>query len=297
MKWNAKTASLLGLLAANAAVAQAATLDIQRQRSPEIRYERGTAPGDLRGDQDVPPPTGEGPSGSSRLRPGETRYDEVGFAGSRAVAGGGAADAASVAVHRSLPPGTALEVTSLDTGRTILVLVTGQMPAGADHPIDLSAGAATQLGYAGGERIPVRLRVVTPSAPDMAALRTGVATGARADAPPVLLNALRKRLPATVAAAPLRNAVPARPAPASPRPLPATSRPSAATGRYVVQVAALSSAGNAQALARSMGGFVKQGGGLHRVQLGPFATPAQAEAARGRAARAGHTDARVIAAN
>ncbi|UYY59024.1 SPOR domain-containing protein [Sphingomonas sp. S2-65] len=188
-------------------------------------------------------------------------------------------------------------MTSLDTGRTILVLVTGQMPAGANHPIDLSAGAATQLGYAEGQRIPVRLRTVTPSAADMAALRTGSATGARADAPPVLLNALRKRLPGAVAAAPIRGVVPARPSPAAPRPTPATPRPLAAKGRYLVQVAALSSAGNAQALARSVGGFVKQGGGLHRVQLGPFATQAQAEAARGRAARAGHKDARVIAAN
>ncbi|RYD47868.1 MAG: SPOR domain-containing protein, partial [Sphingomonadales bacterium] len=46
--------------------------------------------------------------------------------------------------------------------------------------------------------------------------------------------------------------------------------------------------------AQSMGGFVKPGGGLYRVQLGPFATRGEAEAARRRAAGAGYGDARVI---
>ena len=68
-----------------------------------------------------------------------------------------------------------------------------------------------------------------------------------------------------------------------------------ARGGLVVQVAALSNAANAQSLAQSMGGFVKPGGGLYRVQLGPFATRGEAEAARQRAAGAGYGDARVIA--
>lgn len=297
MKWNASTAALLPLLAMCAGYPARAQ---QRERPPEIRYER-EAPGtgyaapttqDL--DGNFAPPQAEGPSGSSRPRPGEFRYDETGYANVRSVEGGGAADAASAAIHRSLPAGTALEVTSLDSGRTILVLVTGQLPPGADHPIDLSTGAATQLGYAPGQRVPVRLRAVTASGPDMAALRAGTAPSPRADAPPVLLTALRKRLPGSPVAAlvPITSPTRTRPAASAPE-----RRAAAATGRYLVQVAALSSVGNAQALARSMGGFVKQGGGLHRVQLGPFATQAQAEAARGRAVRAGHRDARVITAN
>ena len=300
MKWNADTAALLPLIALCAGSPVHAA-----QRAPAIRYE-AEAPGTgsalpqaQDGGAEFAPPPANGPSGSSRPRPGEFRYDETGYAGVRHVEGGGAADAASVAVHRSLPAGTALEVTSLDTGRTILVLVTGQLPPGAEYPIDLSAGAATQLGYAQGQRVPVRLRAVTPPGPDMAALRAGTAPSPRADAPPVLLTALRKRLPGIPAAEPIARPAPARtPAPARPRhAAPAPVAKPAAAGRYLVQVAALSSGSNAQALARSMGGFVKQGGGLHRVQLGPFATQAQAEAARGRAARAGHADARVIAAN
>ncbi len=262
--------------------------------------------------QQVPPPAtrqesyadpaagATGPRGSSQPGPGETRYDEIGYAGVRPVSGGGAMDEAVVAVHRSLPANSYVEVTSLETGRTILVLVTGAMGPGADHPIDLSAGAARLLG-ATGESVPVRIRGVTPPATDQTALRAGRPAAERPDAPQVLLNALRKHLPGapglagrTPAPAPSYTAPrAAAPRTVPPRPAPVARAPA---GRgYFVQIAALSSAGRAQALAQSMGGFVKPGGGLYRVQLGPFANQAQAEAARRRAAGAGYGDARVLA--
>ena len=224
-----------------------------------------------------------GPSGSSRQAP--SRYDEVGYAGIRPVAGG---DGAVVAVHRSLPAGSYAEVTSLDTGRTILVLITGALSPDADRPIDLSAGAARQLGIESQARAAVRVRRVNPTAFDQAALNQGQPASPRPDTPPVLLTALRKHLPARIAAAPAstRPAGPAR-APAPPR---------APAGRgYFVQVAALSNAKSAQSLAQSLSGFVKPGGGLYRVQIGPFATRGQADAARKRAAGAGYGDARVFA--
>lgn len=254
--------------------------------------------------QDYSDPTAgvTGPSGSSQPGPGETpRYDEIGYAGIRPVSD--AADQAVVAVHRSLPANSYVEVTSLDTGRTILVLVTGSDP-GADHPIDLSAGAARLLG-AQGDSIAVRIRSVNPPSMDKAALQAGRPAGDRADAPQVLLTALRKRLPSAsnYAAAPPRvTATPAYSPPrttATPRPAPVRTPPPAprpaAQGKFIVQVAALSNAGRAQALAQSLGGFVKPGGGLYRVQLGPFATAGEAEAARRRAAGAGYGDARVQA--
>jgi rare lipoprotein A len=255
--------------------------------------------------QDVPPPTAyadpatgaSGPRGSSQPQPGETRYDEIGYAGVRPVSGGAAMDQAVVAVHRSLPANTVLEVTSLETGKTILVLVTGALEPGADHPLDLSAGAARLLG-AGGETVPVRIRTVAASPIDQGELLAGRAAGERPDAPPVLLAALRKRLPGPASVAAARPAY-ASPAVSPPRAAPPRSTPPAvrtvAGGRYLVQVAALSNAGRAQALAQSLGGFVKPGGGLYRVQLGPFATSAQAQAARQRAAGAGYGDARVLA--
>jgi rare lipoprotein A len=252
--------------------------------------------------QDYTDPTAgvTGPAGSSQPGPGETpRYDEIGYAGVRPVSGGGAADQAVVAVHRSLPANSYVEVTSLDTGRTILVLVTGTDP-GADHPIDLSAGAARLLG-ASGDSVGVRIRSVNPPAMDKNALQAGQPAGARADAPQVLLTALRKRLPSASAYVSVAPRTPSYSPPRStaPRPAPVRTAPpaarSAANGKYIVQVAALSAAARAQALAQSLGGFVKPGGGLYRVQLGPFATAGEAEAARRRAAGAGYGDARVQA--
>jgi rare lipoprotein A len=152
--------------------------------------------------------------------------------------------------------------------------------------MDLSAGAARLLGYSNMQTIPVRIRRVNPPPYDQSAVRAGRAAAPRPDTPPVLLNALRKHLPGGGSASAASSA-PVRSAPAQAR---------APAGRgYFVQVAALSNGRNAQALAQSMGGFVKPGGGLYRVQLGPFASQAQAEAARQRAAGAGYGDARVFA--
>jgi rare lipoprotein A len=246
-----------------------------------------------------------GPAGSSQPAPGETpRYDEIGYAGIRPVSGGGAMDQAVVAVHRSLPANSYVEVTALDTGKTVLVLVTGTDPD-ADHPIDLSAGAAQRLGVS-GDRVGVRIRSVNPPAMDKNALQAGRPAGDRADAPQVLLTALRKRLPSTPSYASSAPRTPSYTPPAyspprttAPRPAPVRTAPPAArpaaNGKFIVQVAALSNASRAQALAQSLGGFVKPGGGLYRVQLGPFATAGEAEAARRRAAGAGYGDARVQA--
>ncbi|RYY32982.1 MAG: SPOR domain-containing protein, partial [Sphingomonadales bacterium] len=240
-----------------------------------------------------------GPSGSSRSS--EKRYDEVGYAGIRGVAGDGESDGAVVGIHRSLPAGSYVEVTSLDTGRTILVLITGALEPGANWPLDLSAAAARQLGVENVPHLAVRVRRVTPTVADQAALNQGRPAAQRPDTPPVLLTALRKHLPKQgfVANGPAEPTYdrPVRPArtPAATRTPSAPPRAAPATGRYFVQVAALSNARNAQSLAQSMGGFVKPGGGLHRVQIGPFATQAQAEAGRRRAAGAGYKDARVFA--
>jgi rare lipoprotein A len=267
--------------------------DIRPDAPPPPRGRRVQTAPQRPDEPDIDPAAGAaGPSGSSRQRPGELRHDEIGYAGIRPVAAGAAADSAVVAVHRSLPPGTVVEVTALATGRTALVLITGTMEE-ADRPMDLSAAAARLLGAGAAERLPVRIRPVTATPQDMALLRAGRPASAREDAPPVLLAALRKRLPA-----PIPGVDPApRPARVPPRGAqrPAPPRPGVVpSGRFVVQIAALSNAANAQALARRLGGFVRAGGGLHRVQLGPFATRGQAEQARAGAARAGYGDARVV---
>ena len=252
---------------------------------PEPQQQQYRPPADA-----YPDPTANaaGPRGTSGS--GQGRADEVGYAGTRGVEGEGA-DGAVVAVHRSLPAGTIVEVTNLESGRTILVLVTGAMGEDDGNVIDLSPGAARQLG-ATSSQTPVRVRRVSASPQDQNALQAGQPASERPDTPPVLLNALRKALPAAVAARPAPSyARPAAPGRAAP------SRPAATGGHFYVQVAALSNAANARGLAESLHGFVKPGGGLYRVQMGPFRTSAEAQAARADAARRGYGDARVFTQN
>ncbi|HSI19180.1 MAG TPA: SPOR domain-containing protein [Sphingomonas sp.] len=256
---------------------------------------------------DGSPPEGAGPRGTS----GEQRYDAVGFAG----IGDGAGDPQTITASTdALPQGSFVELTALDSGKTIVALVSGHGTGGG--VVGLSPGAARLLGLDGGSTA-VRVRGVTPTPQDQVALRSGRSAGSRLDAPPSLLTALRKRLPAGAPTrlvqrpqpitrpttqpgasyAPPRDPVPLpeparRPAPsyAPPRAAPAP----AASGWYV-QVAALSSLQRAQALAASLGGGrVVSNGGIHRVQIGPYGNAATAAQARDDAARRGYGGARVV---
>lgn len=269
------------LLAGCVGVAHAAAPQTGADRAP-VRVGAGL-PADYR------PSTGE--------RPGEMRYDEVGYAGlaggiSDTAAAGDASDAVQVrAAHATLPVPSFAEVTALDSGRTILVRIDGRPQGAGGQIIELSRAAGQALGVDG--RSGVRVRAVRPLPADAAALSSGRAV-TRADAPQAVLVALRRKLPPMAAvpvpprAAPLRPA-PVRAAPAQPGP--------ARTGRYLVQVAALSSAERARAVAQRLGGRVVPAGNLHRIQLGPFADAAAAQRARAEAARAGFGDARVISSN
>jgi len=233
------------------------------------------APGAGYGSPEGDPATGEGPQGSSRLRPGEERYDRVGYAG-YAGAGEGV-----FALSGVLPQGSHAEVTALDSGKTILILIRGQ----GNGLIELSGGAARQLGVSGNP--PVRVRRVTVTGQDATALAAGQPAPMRADAPPALLAGLRRRLGDTP-----RETVVERPTRPSTRPTP---RPTpAATRGLFVQVAALSNAARARALADELGGTVRPGGGVYRVQLGPYPNSSAAERARADVARRGYGDARIV---
>jgi rare lipoprotein A len=258
------------------------------------------------GEMDAGPPPTSGPSGTSGA--GADRYDEVGYAtwyggelgGSRTASGDKFDPAGFTAAHRTLPLGSYVEVTSLDTGRTILVLINDRGPAGRGLLIDLSQASAKALGVNG--RAAVRIRRVTPSPGDMTALRSGQAGAPRLDAPPGLLTALKLRLPGTSSApTPAAPRIPARvptrqSAPISSPNLPAKAPVAAAPARagYFVQVAAFSSKPRAFQLAKSLGGSVSPAGALWRVRLGPYASAGQAAQARDGAARRGYGDARIV---
>jgi rare lipoprotein A len=233
---------------------------------------------------DAPPPS-DGPQGTSQRKPGEERYDRVGQAGD-------AGDGAGVfALSNLLPPGSHAEVTALDTGKTILVVIRGEGSGLAD----LSRDAASQLGVTGAAA--VRIRKVTAPPQDARLLAAGKAASPRADAPPVLLAGLKRQLGEPKPSPQPASTLPRQPAPAtaSTPAVPKTAPAAVRTDRGLfVQIAALSNAQRAKALADQLGGMVRGGGGLHRVQTGPYPDAAAARRARADLARRGYGDARIV---
>ncbi len=128
-----------------------------------------------------------------------SHYDEVGLASyygdelaGRSTANGEPFNPAGIsAAHRTLPLPSYVEVTALETGRTILVRINDRGPFSRDRIIDLSVGAARQLGLADQGGGPVRVRRVDPVEADRALLRSGRSAQERLATSPQLLTALR----------------------------------------------------------------------------------------------------------
>jgi rare lipoprotein A len=270
-------------------------------------------------------------------------YDEVGYAavlwetadGRHTANGEAYVPGAISAAHRTLPMPSYVEVTALDTGKTILVRVNDRGPLLNDRVIALSPGAARQLGLTAIDGTSaVRVRKVSPTEQDRQVLRNGGKLAERIETPAGLRTALVKRLPRApvplagpvrtlavmppLAAAapapqsganePIRKVVPvqhSRPTPRPPAPRPAaeahapapvpTPAPSVRRGGYVVQIAAVSSRAKADALARSVGGYVMPIGSLFRVRTGPFPTEAAASGSLGQVRAKGYAEARLMA--
>ncbi|MBL9066449.1 MAG: septal ring lytic transglycosylase RlpA family protein [Sphingopyxis sp.] len=247
-------------------------------------------------------------------------YDDVGYASwygdelaGRPTANGETFDPAGIsAAHKTLPLPSYVEVTALDTGRTILVRVNDRGPMVGDRLIDLSRGAAEQLGLTDGVSA-VRVRRTNPPAAERAQLRTGRAVPERIATPDSLLSILRTKLkampvPKAPTAAPPVETQPAapiasgkakpgddrlaiqKPKPAAKPATPAKPVP-AVSGKFVVQVGAFSSESRADAAAKSVGGTVSKAGNLWRVRIGPFASDAEARTALGTAKAKGFRDA------
>ena len=77
------------------------------------------------------------------------------------------------AAHTTLPLPSYVEVTALDTGRRILLRINDRGPFTGGRLIDLSRGAAEELGVKAQGVAPVRVRVVQPSERDRERLREG----------------------------------------------------------------------------------------------------------------------------
>ena len=222
-------------------------------------------------------------------------YDAVGYAGwygeelqgNKTANGEAFMPMAITAAHKTLPLPSYVEVTALDSGKTILVRINDRGPFANDRLIDLSRGAAEQLGIIGAGAAPVRVRRVNPPEQDRALLRAHQRAAERLETPAALLAPLRAKLPPRQ---------PVASAPISPKP-PATSPspPVTAKGGYVVQVGAFSSRNRAETLAKRIGATAIEGGSLWRVRFGPYPTRTAAQAGVRAAAAGGFENAPIIA--
>ncbi|SFG03409.1 rare lipoprotein A [Novosphingobium sp. CF614] len=256
----------------------------------------------------------------------QLNYDAVGFASI-----GEAGLVGVTGAHKTLPLPSYVEVTALDTGKTILVRLERRGPMFNDTLIELSSAAATQLGLVPGGRSPVRVRRVNPPEQERAILRAGDRAPERMETPDGLLKVLRRKLadqsplqpppsmppsmPAGTPASPIAKPAP-KPveiAPNSPGRAPAPSPVAAPTpavssrkpltpsiaaapvpkGAFFVQVAAFSVEANARKVAAQLNGGISRAGKLWRVRLGPFANRAKAAPALEKARNAGYRDARI----
>ena len=266
------------------------------------------------------------------------RYDEVGYASRyrqvlscNPTANGEAFNPQGIsAAHKTLPLPSYVEVTALDTGRTILVRVNDRGPFSNDRLIDLSLGAARQLGIDSNGVSGVRVRKVNPNEQERAVLRMGAPATERIATPDSLLAILRKNLSklprpsAPVSQAAASSYPPSAAAPINP-PAPAKAsgtrdgrfivegpgRPIASensvgdnyvgaiAGSYVVQVAAFSSKSRADTLAKKIGARVIPDGtrSIWRVRYGPYASEQEAQAGLAQAQQRGYSGARVLRAD
>ena len=77
------------------------------------------------------------------------------------------------AAHRELPLGTVVDVTNLNSERTVRVRINDRGPFVVGRVIDLSRAAAEKIGLIGPGTGPVRVTVVTPGVPQEMSSPTG----------------------------------------------------------------------------------------------------------------------------
>ncbi len=182
---------------------------------------------------------------------GDASYYGVEFAG-RATASGELFDPSQMtAAHRTLPLGTRLEVTNLDSGLKVIVRVNDRGPFLKGRILDCSTACAEALGYDMQGTARVGLRVIE--------LGTG------------------KKTPIRTAA------IPARP-PVIPDPPARPSTPAAPANSFAIQVGAYANRANAETArdkyqAYGMSVYLQEAAGVVRVRLGPYADEAGARAA------------------
>ncbi len=182
---------------------------------------------------------------------------------------------AMTAAHPRLPLGSFVDVTALDTGRTIRVRINDRGPYHGGRILDMSFAAARSLGMTAHGARPVRIVAVALSEGDARAVREGRISAVQPSVPLSQLAAWRLRANWSAPIVPARDAPPGK-------------------GPLWLQVASFSSSTRANAMATRLGGTISTLNGIHRVRIGPFASPAQANAALAPLAAKGYPDAVIV---
>ncbi len=177
--------------------------------------------------------------------------------------------------HRTLPLPSYVEVTALETGRTILLRINDRGPFVAGRIIDLSEGAAEQLGVKAAGVAAVRVRRVDPREGEKQRLRQGK----RVDRPSASLReiaGLREKLERGGG-------------------LTSSRQPPPQSALLYVQVASFSEKSNASRLALRLGASLRSTGpGYWQVLLGPYSSAVDAREGVEAARRAGYSDAMIL---
>ncbi len=173
------------------------------------------------------------------------------------------------AAHRTLPLSAYVEVTSLDTGKTVIVRINDRGPYHGNRIIDLSFAAARRLGITGSGARLVHIRRVDRKSAMQAQPRA--ATVMRRDN----LDRLRA-LSSWTAPVDRPSAIPA------------------GGGPYFIRVATFSSKRRADAMAENLGATLFTANGLYQVRLGPFSDANKVKAALAPLAAKGYPDSRVV---
>ena len=171
------------------------------------------------------------------------------------------------AAHRTLPMPSYVEVTDLDSGRTILVRINDRGPFHGNRIIDLSLGAARQLGITGRGSHRVAIRRVDADERDKQTLRRGDSVALRDGPRRRDLTALRENAGFVAA---------------SPQVTPSGDGP------FFVQIASFSSKSRARKLADRLDADIDEAADIYRVRLGPYRNARAASAALARLEASGY---------
>lgn len=205
------------------------------------------------------------------------------------------------AAHPTLPIPSYARITNLANGRMIVVRINDRGPYGTDRVISLSRAAADRLNTSNNTKVRIDPIIVAPdgslSGPGMACTTVAKQTyalpprpdlsggmGSASSAPAQPQGDVLPVSNATLKSDDTTGAPVSAPAATAPVSAPVSAPVAAASGRFVVQVGAVSDQTRAQQYQQrlsqqfSVPGRVIQNGAVWRIQLGPFASKAEASA-------------------